>query len=75
MKNTKRMQFSKAIGLIFILCIIYSLITMYPNYSSSFDMGFSAGSAFGYAIKILGAIGLIVYGIRTIKKRRIKTLE
>jgi uncharacterized membrane protein (Fun14 family) len=48
---------------------------MYPDFGSSFDMGFSAGSAFGQAIKILGAIGLLVYGIRTIKRRGIKTLD
>jgi hypothetical protein len=48
---------------------------MYPDYGSSFDIGYSAGSAFGQMIKLLGAIGFIAYGIKTIKRRGLKTLE
>ena len=65
----------KIIAVIFIISVIYSLIVMYPDYGSSFEMGVSAGSVFGQAIKILGAIGLLAYGIRTIKRRGIKTLD
>jgi uncharacterized membrane protein (Fun14 family) len=75
MKNERATQIFKVIAVIFIISIIYSLTVMYPDFGSSFDMGFSAGSAFGQAIKILGAIGLLVYGIRTIKRRGIKTLD
>jgi uncharacterized membrane protein (Fun14 family) len=75
MMNKNANLIFKIAGVIFIISIIYSLTMMYPGYGSSFDIGFSAGSAFGQAIKILGAIGLIAYGIRTIKKRGIKTLD
>ncbi len=75
MKNERATQIFKVIAVIFIISIIYSLTVMYPDFGSSFDMGFSAGSAFGQAIKILGAIGLLTYGIRTIKRRGIKTLD
>jgi len=65
----------KVIAVLLIISVIYSLTVMYPDYGSSFDMGFSAGSAFGQMIKVLGAIGLIAYGIRTIKRRGVKTLD
>ncbi len=74
MKN-KTTQMFKLIAVIFIISIIYSLTVMYPDYGSSFDIGYSAGSAFGKMIKFLGAIGLIAYGIKTIKRRELKTLE
>lgn len=72
MKNEKATQIFKVIAVIFIISIIYSLIVMYPDYGSSFEMGFSAGSAFGQSIKILGAIGLLAYGMRTIKRQGVK---
>lgn len=75
MKEKNRTQIFTILGLILIISIIYSLTAMYPNYDSAFDMGFSAGSFFGRALKILGVIGLITYGIRTIKRRGLKTLE
>lgn len=52
-----------------IISIIYSLTVKYPNYRSSFDMGFLAGLFFGNEIKILGTMGLVAYSIRTIKKK------
>lgn len=75
MMNKNANLIFKIVVVIFILSIIYSLTVVYPDYGSSFDMGFSAGSAFGQAIKIWGAIGLIAYGIRTIKRPGIKTLD
>jgi putative Mn2+ efflux pump MntP len=74
MKN-KTTQMFKVIAVMFIISIIYSLTAMYPDYGSSFDMGYSAGSAFGKMTRVLGAIGLIAYGIRTIKRRALNTLE
>ena len=73
--TNKTTQFFNVIAVIFIFSIIYSLTAMYPDYGSSYEMGFSIGSAFIRMIKILGTISLIVYGIRTIKGRAIKTLE
>jgi len=75
MKNERAIQILKVIAVIFIISIIYSLTVMYPDFGSSFDTGFSAGLAFGQAIKILGAIGLLAYGIRTIKRRGINSLN
>ncbi len=75
MKNKNAALIFKAISVLFIISVIYSLTVMYPDYGSSFDMGFSAGSVFGQMIKVLGAIGLIAYGIRTIKRRGVKTLD
>jgi len=75
MKNKNATLVLKIIAVIFIISIIYSLAVIYPVYGSSFDMGFSAGSTFGQMIKILGAIGLIAYGVRTIKRRGVKTLD
>lgn len=72
-KKTK--QVFKVIAVMLIISIIYSLTAMYPDYGSSFDMGYSAGSAFGQMIKVLGAIGFIAYGIRTINRRGVNTLE
>jgi hypothetical protein len=74
MKN-KTTQMFKVIAVIFIISIIYSLTALYPDYGPSFDIGYSAGSAFRQMIKFLGAIGLIAYGIKTIKRRGLKTLE
>ena len=71
----KTTQIFKVIAVIFIFSIIYSLTAMYPDYGSSYDMGFSTGTAFRRMIMILGIISLIVYGIRTIKGRAIKTLD
>ncbi len=73
--TNKTTQIFKVIGVIFIFSIIYSLTAMYPDYGSSYDIGFSTGSAFRHMIQILGTIGLIVYGIRTINGRAIKTLD
>ena len=75
MKSENRIRLFKVISVLLIISIIYSLATMYPNYGSSFDMGFSAGLAFGQAMKVLGTIGLISYGIKTIRKRGIKALD
>jgi|GEM_PF-4608408 uncharacterized membrane protein (Fun14 family) len=75
MKNKNASMIFKVIAVLLIISVIYSLTVMYPDYGSSFDMGFSAGSAFGQMIKVLGAIGLIAYGIRTIKRRGVKTLD
>ena len=75
MKNINADQIFKVLGVLFIISIVYTVITMYPHYGSSFDKGFSTGSAFGQAIKVLGAIGLITYGIRTIRRRGVKTLN
>jgi uncharacterized membrane protein (Fun14 family) len=75
MKKKNAALIFKAIAVLFIISVTYSLTVMYPDYGSSFDMGFSAGSAFGQMIKVLGAIGLIAYGIRTIKRRGVKTLD
>ena len=73
--TNKTTQIFKVIGVIFIFSIIYSLTAMYPDYGSSYDMGFSTGSVFRRMIQILGTISLIVYGIRTINGRAIKTLD
>ncbi len=73
--TNKTTQIFKVIGVIFIFSIIYSLTVMYPDYGSSYDMGFSTGSVFRRMIQILGTISLIVYGIRTINGRAIKTLD
>jgi hypothetical protein len=75
MKNKNASLIFKAIAVLLIISVIYSLTAMYPDYGSSYDMGFSAGSFFGQMIKVLGAIGLIAYGIRTIKRRGVKTLD
>jgi hypothetical protein len=75
MKNENGIRLFKVISVMLIISIIYSLATMYPNYGSSFDMGLSAGLVFGHAIKVLGTIGLVSYGIRTIRKRGIKALN
>jgi len=73
--SNKSEQFFKMIAVIFIISIIYSLTVTYPNYGSSFDMGFSAGSAFGQSLKVLGSFGLIAYAHKTLKKHGVKTLD
>jgi hypothetical protein len=68
-------QIVKVIAVIFIFSIIYSLTAMYPDYGTSYNMGFSTGSTFIQMIKTLGTISLIVYGVRTMKGRTISSLD
>ena len=75
MNKLNSTQIIKIIALIFIVSNIYTLTAMYPNYDSSFDLGLSTGTAFGHALKILGAIGLIACGVKKIKNRGVKTLD
>lgn len=75
MNKSNSTQIFKVIAVIFIVSIIYALTIKYPDYNSSFDLGFATGSVFGQALKILGAIGLVAYGIKKIKRQGIKTLD
>lgn len=75
MNKLNSTQVFKIIALLFIVSFIYTLTSMYPNYGSSFDLGFSTGTAFGHALKILGAIGLIAYGVKKIKNHGVKRLN
>ena len=66
MKNTKIRRFLGIIGLIFFLSIIYSLIINFPDYKS-YEVGFTSGHIFSLTLKLIGSIGLIIYGLKTIK--------
>ena len=63
------------LSVVYILSILYSLTYVDSSTSSSYDWGFVTGFAFGQALKILGAIGLITYGIHKIRRRGLKTLQ
>lgn len=68
MKNTKIRRFLGIMGLIFSLAIIYSLIINFPDYKS-YEVGFTSGYILGLTLKFLGAVGLIVYGISSLKMK------
>jgi hypothetical protein len=64
----------KIVAVIFIISVAYTSISMYPNYGSSYDMGFSTGSAFVQSIKFLGRISLFVYVVKFIQVRGVNRL-
>lgn len=55
--------------IVLLLSILYSFTQVPPATTSSFDWGFAAGAAFAQALKIIGALGFITYGIHKMKKR------
>ena len=63
------------LSVVYILSILYSMTYVDSATTSSYDWGSATGFAFGQAMKIIGAIGLITYGIQKIRKRGLKTLH
>lgn len=63
------------LSVVYILSILYSLTYVDSFMTTSYNWGFVTGLAFGQALKILGAIGLITYGIHKIRRRGLKTLQ
>ena len=57
------------LALIFAISFVYSLIATYPNYDSSYDIGYSTGNIFRDTLKFIGTLGVIAYCINMIKKR------
>jgi len=74
MNKLKLIQIVKIIALVFIISVVYTLIAIYPNYGSTYDIGYSTGTVFGETIKFLGTIGIIVYSIKLIKRRAVNRL-
>jgi hypothetical protein len=75
MKDYNITMFLKMIVVIFIMSLIITLTIKYPSFDSSYDLGYSTGLLFIQAIKVLGTIGLIVFAIRTIRTRGVRTIE
>jgi hypothetical protein len=75
MKEKNSSQFFKIVSAIFIITIIYSSLIMYPNYGSSYNFGFSVGLTFGHTMKIVGTIGLFLFGILKIKNQGVKQFD
>lgn len=63
------------LSVVYILSILYSLTYVDSFMTTYYNWGFVTGLAFGQALKILGAIGLITYGIHKIRRRGLKTLQ
>lgn len=61
--------------IVLLLSILYSFTQVTPDTKSSFDWGFAAGAAFGKALKIIGAFGLLTYGIHKMKRRGSPALQ
>ncbi len=49
--------------------IIYAILDSYPSFTSSYDLGYSAGVMFGHMIKIIGMFSLIVFAFRAFKMK------
>lgn len=64
-------QATKLLIVMFIFSMLYLFTIKFPNNATSFDMGFAAGTIFGQAIKLIGMLSLVLFGIQRLYKQRL----
>jgi|JI8StandDraft_2_1071088.scaffolds.fasta_scaffold62962_2 hypothetical protein len=63
------------LAIIFVISFVCSLIATYPNFDSSYDIGYTTGNIFRGTLKLIGSLVVIVYCINMIKRRGEKRLN
>lgn len=61
-------NFSLFVVIILILSIIFTLIDIYPNYNSAYDLGYSSGVMFKNMLKTSFTLALFFFAYNKFKK-------